>query len=114
MLVFVYGTLKQTHGNHMVIGRFNPTLIGDKVAVQNYSMASLGAFPAAYPDNGGTIMGELYEVGEEALQPLDRLEGYPGFYDRTEVETEHGNALMYFIDQENLRTPLNKVESGWW
>jgi hypothetical protein len=42
------------------------------------------------------IHGELYRVNAAGLNRLDQLEGYPGFYDRTELQLcDRTTALMY-------------------
>lgn len=116
--VFVYGTLKQGHGNHRVISQFDTAeLIEERATLQNYSMASLGTYPAIFPDKGGVVVGEVWSVPTEALGPLDRLEGYPNFYDRTEVEVGEYDPIVYFIDRSTLEGQwggLKMVEGGEW
>jgi len=124
--IFVYGTLKQGHGNHPVIGRFEQTeLVEERAVLRGYSMASLGGFPAIFPEKEGEVIGEVYKVPDEALGPLDRLEGYPSFYDRTQVwvedvqgeEKAHYHAMVYFIDKGKLEGRyggLERVEGGEW
>lgn len=120
--IFVYGTLKQGHGNHHVISQFKESeLLEERATLRNYSMASLGAFPAIFPDKGGRVLGEVYSVPDEALRPLDRLEGYPDFYDREEVEVEGFvdgyDCLTYFIPREKLEKRwggVKMVEGGEW
>ena len=62
--------------------------------------------------------GMHYEVDDDTMKRLDRLEGYSGksetnFYDRTTVSTPHGDAYMYTL--ENYRyADSDMVESGNW
>jgi len=63
--------------------------------------------------NGGDtqITVEVYEIDEQTLQSLDWLEGYPNYYDRQIINTEFGEAWIYFIDN---RLVGNYIESGDW
>lgn len=107
--VAVYGSLREGMGNHRLLigsdllGHFN---------VEGFEMYSYGAFPFI-KHGDGTIIVEVYEVDEETFKRLDRLEGYPSFYDRELIEVggQH-QAWIYFIEQDasdNLR-----VENGDW
>jgi gamma-glutamylcyclotransferase (GGCT)/AIG2-like uncharacterized protein YtfP len=115
--VFVYGTLKQGRGNHRILE--TSKLINSAETVKEFTMYSLGMFPAVVPDNKlpTKIKGEVYEVTDpEVARRLDRLEGYPSFYDRQEVSVldEDGNehtAWMYFIHRSS---GWSVVESGEW
>lgn len=85
-LLAVYGTLKAGYGNHRLINTWK--LFGKAVSVDDnfYMTPTQGAFPIVYtlPHNGSRVSVELYEVpSEEALGPVDRLEGHPDWYLRT-------------------------------
>ena len=114
MKVFVYGTLKRGYGNHRVISPF-VTTEPQQQTLRGFKMIDLGAFPAIIPDEGnrGVIHGEVYDVPDEALGPLDTLEGYPILYNRTTVNTEEGeNVLVYFMEQDRMGSRV--VEDGIW
>lgn len=112
--VFVYGTLKKEFYNHNVIKRSNGRFIGDAITDPIFTMVSLGAFPAVIPNGDTTIKGELYET--DSLEFLDRLEGYPSFYNRKVVSVKVGDkdylATMYYID--TIQEHSGIVESGEW
>lgn len=99
MKVFVYGTLKKGYRNHYLLK--NSQFIGDS-KVDNFTLHSFGGFPVAVPASEQYITGEVYEVDDDTMTNLDWLEGYPSFYDRQIVETEHGNAWMYFQETVDL------------
>ena len=50
---------------------------------------------------GHDAPGVLWRLTDECLQALDRLEGYPVFYDRKYAQVRHGdvivNALVYYM-----------------
>lgn len=102
--VFVYGTLKQAHGNHRLIKANEIHFASDAVTVEEFHLYVDGLpFVVEKEEEGGKrIEGELYVLEHsEQLAALDRLEGHPNFYERRviEVETESGaivDAWLYF------------------
>tara|TARA_B100001063_G_scaffold227047_2_gene237152 strand:- start:2805 stop:3224 length:420 start_codon:yes stop_codon:yes gene_type:complete len=110
VLVAVYGSLRQGLGNHRVIGFANGELVDSGKTVNNYNMYSLGAFPSVsleHSGHGTPLVVEVYRTDEEGLTgPLDGLEGYPTFYNRTKVDVvlddsgEVVSAWIYHIDEE--------------
>ena len=60
------------------------------------------------PKEGKYVEGALYEVYEEAIQELDRCEGYPKHYDRKiiKVHTTNGDeidALVYIAQPDKVK-----------
>ncbi len=81
-IVAVYGTLKTGYGNHYYLNDSEVRYLGEAVSESRFALGHYG-FPAVSPDErGGNILVELYAVPERVLRNLDRLEGYPQFYDR--------------------------------
>ena len=98
MKVFVYGSLKR--GNNVRGMQFfeGAIRVGQAQTTAGiYSMLDLGSFPGVILDGKHDINGEVYVIDELILSQLDAIEGYPDFYDRTEVETTECKALMYFL-----------------
>lgn len=91
--VFVYGTLKRGHGNHLLLcaSRF----LGKCHTPPAYSLHDLGFFPGLVRDGHMPIPGEVFEVDHDTLAALDVLEGYPRFYDRELIDTPYGAAWVY-------------------
>jgi len=104
--VAVYGTLKKGHPNQRVMERAKGKYLG-RCRLDNWDMVNLGPFPAITPGNRSV---EVEVYGVEDIEPLDILEGYPHFYDRTEVKTEFGSAWVYF--QDNITGEV--IEDGVW
>jgi gamma-glutamylcyclotransferase (GGCT)/AIG2-like uncharacterized protein YtfP len=92
--VLVYGTLKSGQGNFRVMQEAQGVSLGSAWTLQpDFFLIDLGVYPAAVPaksDQGTVVQGELFELDEENLPILDRLEGFPHNYDRKEIPVEYG------------------------
>ena len=122
--VFVYGSLLSGMGNHDILA--NSKLLGATNSPRRFLMVDLGYFPGVIEDDfmGDSVIGEVYEVDDVTLNRLNRLEGYNeilpsgGMYDRKEIDTEFGKALIYiynyghstrrFIEKGDWRNHYNK------
>lgn len=111
-LIFVYGTLRKGYWNHKFIE--NSTFLGKGYTVSDKFVMRAVSYPfvsdAVGNDirNSTKIFGELYAVTDAVFKDLDRLEGYPRFYDRRQVEVEiRGNgtevAWMYINNKPSGR-----------
>jgi len=79
--VAVYGSLLSGLRNHRVLK--DSLLIGYGWTVEKFRLIDLGAYPGAVPcQDGSPLRVEVYQVCPEVRKDLDRLEGYPHFYDR--------------------------------
>lgn len=96
--VFVYGTL-QSGNSARGLDKFpGATKINDAITVSaNYSLFDLGAFPGVLLEGHNRIKGEVWSVTDEVFDALDRIEGYPDFYSRQQVDTTSGKAWMYYL-----------------
>ena len=104
--VFVYGTLKRGHGNHILLK--DSKCLGAGITENKYVMYSSG-IPFVSKQFGLTrISGELYEVDELTLNSLDMLEGHPTWYKREIVSVSYicnkgkmhkEKAWLYFNEQ---------------
>ncbi len=116
--VFVYGTLKEGHGNHEYLLAGNPEVkkLGRCYISGDYRMYSNGAFPmvtrGSDPARVTHIVGEVYEVGEDTLDALDALEGHPDWYCREKVETPWKKAWVYLMPEDGRYPSDALVESG--
>jgi len=108
--VAVYGTLKQGYGNHRLL--VNSKLLGTDITEPKWTMLDLGAFPALVHGHNTAVI-EVYEVTLPVFESLDRLEGYPSFYNRKEIDTKYGKAWVYYmLERDNYMQTV--VESGEW
>ena len=97
--VFVYGTLKEGYSNSTLLQ--SSRLDRQAMTVNRYRMKCNGYYPSVLrdPENSGRILGEVYEVTDETLKQLDRLEG-----------TSSG---LYYRDQVQVKDCSNEVTTAW-
>jgi len=121
-LVFFYGTLMTPFNR---TGRLNidQHLVYKGRGSIAAALFDLGIYPAAVPDEGSRVVGEVYEMTQPAvaLRALDELEGYrPGEPEtslytrrRTPVTMDNGTAVdawVYFYNAPLGRA--ERIESG--
>lgn len=99
--VFVYGTLKQGHGNHRLLEGSMYLGVAESVTegvlydwgcpAFTHSQLAISEAPIA------SVRGELYKVTPDILLILDRLEGHPDFYYRVQIPIKNkSHAWCYF------------------
>lgn len=107
--LFVYGSLKQGFGNHDFL-EGSRCLGTYDTSDANYRMISMGSYPGVVELDGQDehcyILGELYEVDDDTLARVDRLEGNGSFYTRKIVELSETDdtieAWMYLLPKQFL------------
>jgi len=99
--VFVYGSLK-SGGSVRGLNQFEgATIVGKaKTLYPDYNMIDLGSFPGVTKNGEKHIQGEVWQVDEEVMGELDKIEGYPNFYNREVTQTSQGKAWMYYLEKE--------------
>ena len=115
-LVAVYGSLRSGMGNHQYY-LSDSEYKGTFSTEPEYTLHSLQWYPGLKLNGNTSVVMEVYEVDEETLKNLNRLEGYyPGekstFYDRIEINTPWGKAFTYIYVNELSKYSI--VESGDW
>jgi gamma-glutamylcyclotransferase (GGCT)/AIG2-like uncharacterized protein YtfP len=102
-LVFVYGTLMQKSGGIRSLDKIGDSAeyVCDTVtSSEQFEMLNLGHFPGVVDSaSGHRVAGELWRVTSRVFRDLDIIEGYPDFYTRKMVPTDHGIAWMYYLPQ---------------
>lgn len=113
-LVAVYGSLRQGMGNHGLLVGVDAAWVGTQ-RVAGFDMVSLGGYPAVCVGEG-TILIEVYDITmrhDLAMARLDRLEGYPTFYNRMLIPTAHGDAWIYFMGPEAIKGRREVPDGDW-
>ena len=106
--MFVYGTLKNGHGNGGAYFEGNPGVrfLGRCYIEGDVGIADLGFFPCVVHTTDGIsrrVCGEVYVVDEATLDSMDMLEGHPDWYIREQVETPWKKGMVLF----------HATEAGW-
>jgi len=112
--VFVYGTLRQGMGNHHLLQ--NSKYLGQYRERIDFEMVDLGAFPGLVPYSGlfkSPITLEAYEVDDKTMEDLDRLEGYPSFYNRQVIRVKDIEGYIYYLNDKD-RYNYKRVSNGDW
>src|SRR5210317_743735 len=126
--IFVYGTLKEGHGNHRLLKNANAKFVGYDSVRGPFTMVNMGGFPGIYmhtakdDDPEVTVMrGELWAVEPEGLAAIDMLEGHPNFYRRIKWWTDNEwRAWVYCLSErwcEGARSFLHadrELSEGIW
>ena len=81
--IFTYGTLLSGELNHRVLR--GSRCLGPARTPPRFKLLDLGAYPGMLADGDTSVAGELYEVNDDVLAALDRLEGHPRYYLRTPI-----------------------------
>ncbi len=71
--VFVYGTLRKGDCRFVILEGCE--CLHEEAFVDGFEMLNFGSFPGIVP-GAGRIVGEIYEIDDELLAQLDRIEGY--------------------------------------
>jgi len=105
-MVFVYGTLRQGCANHHLLK--DAYCYGVGSTLSKFAMYLVSGFPyVTSSESRYQIVGELYAVDKITLAELDKMEGHPIHYERSEtvveVNGEQYSAWMYF------RNPQGKL-----
>jgi gamma-glutamylcyclotransferase (GGCT)/AIG2-like uncharacterized protein YtfP/predicted acetyltransferase len=118
--VFVFGTLKRGFPNHDVLGS-EPCFVSEASTVASYPLYVTGRWYSPVvvdePGSGYPISGELYDVDDETLARLDRLEsvGEPGGYRRLTISVKRGaqreHASIYVKDRADIEV-IHSEERG--
>lgn len=82
-LCFAYGSLMRGMGNHRALACARFIRAAETAAA--FTLHDLGAYPGMIGGGAARVNGELYDVDDETLAALDRLERHPRFYGRQEI-----------------------------
>jgi gamma-glutamylcyclotransferase (GGCT)/AIG2-like uncharacterized protein YtfP len=109
--VFVYGTLKRGYSNHYLLE--TARYLGNAITKQPHLLGDAG-FPVCMPTDAPTyVFGEVYEVDDDTLTRLDRLESEGRMYHRRPIDlVGFDNVQAYFGDDSFWQRHL-RVGNKW-
>lgn len=110
--IFVYGSLRRG-------GALNNVLQGSEFLFScrtkpEYSLFSLGKFPALIHLGNTAVLGEVYEISDNVLQLLDSIEGHPYVYLRTPIYLENNLEIEGYLFSSWIPSYINLIKSGDW
>ena len=121
--IATYGSLRRNMENFGVNARGNGQFIGKGLTTDNYDLFQYGRgyFPSVslkHSESKAQVVVDVFEAPDDRTGlkgSYDMLEGYPSFYNRTQIDITMDNgdtlsAWIYHIDEEQP----NRVESGDW
>lgn len=110
--VFVYGSLLSGEPNHRALAR--AVLVGTATTAPSFELYDLGAFPGLVSGGHQAIEGEVYLVDATGVARLDRLEGHPTFYRRTEITLADGTSAETYLLRRAQVVGRPAVATGSW
>jgi len=91
------------------------TLRGWQLVFNKKAMDGTSGYANIVPDPAGEVQGVVYRVSEGDIDALDRYEGYPNHYDRTELQLLAGmneiSAVVYIAVPEMIRDGLKPMKN---
>jgi gamma-glutamylaminecyclotransferase len=118
--VFVYGSLKKGHCNHILLHEAEAEFLGYDSISGIFDLIDFGMYPAVMDGDSdfepGTIKGEVWAGDEDMLKGLDWLEGHPNFYQRRKLWTDINKlrVWVYFLDDRWLEEGDDIINEGIW
>jgi gamma-glutamylcyclotransferase (GGCT)/AIG2-like uncharacterized protein YtfP len=110
--IFTYGSLMSGFGNHRLLARAR--LVGAARTLPRFTLVSLGAFPAMLEGGATAVVGELYDVDDDTLAALDRLEGHPSLYTRTPIALAGRRRAEAYVLPAARAKGYPVIETGDW
>lgn len=113
--IFVYGTLLSGFGNNILLEGQN--FLGPATTKPEFTFIDIGGFPGLMEGGKTAIKGEVYDVDDDCLVSLDRLEGCDpsnpnrGMYGQLQITLKDGREVITY--RYNSRDRIYKeIESG--
>ena len=110
--VFVYGTLLWKEPNHRLLA--SSRLVRQAKTTPEFELLDLGSFPGMVSGGSTSVEGEVYEVDQETLRKLDRLEGHPRFYKRQKIRLDDGKVVEAYLLSGEQAGNRHRIPSGAW
>jgi len=112
-----YGTLRLDQPNyHRLLNDKTAKFLGTKI-VDGYAMFNLGYYPTIIPEEGKSIVVELFELSDDyAIKFIKSMELGAG-YKETTITHNGDEYTLYVCGDQEAKTVLrrnNRIESGDW
>jgi gamma-glutamylaminecyclotransferase len=114
-LVAVYGTLRKGASRSQALSPSDH--VGTTRIKGRLHHVTKATFPTIVLDmeHSPGVVVDVYEVDLLTMLALDQIEGCPDMYSRTKVDTEFGQAWVYYLDPTTYARVIGEqVPSGDW
>ena len=108
--MFVYVTLMkgELHHTTMAHARF----VRSAETAPGYDLVQIDYYPAMIAGGPHRVPGELYEVDDQTLARLDRLEEVPDYYERKTIELDDGSEAIAYVMPRERAAGGSPIPSG--
>ena len=110
--IFVYGTLMSGCKNNWIMKQIGGKFIRFAATRNEFTLLDLGAFPGIVERGENEVQGELWEISDDNLFYLDRLEFTPYMYKRVEITLDDDDKVETYVYVYD--TDGEEIESGDW
>ena len=112
--IFVYGTLMS---GQRASGYLDGCALLGRYCLSDCAMYNLGAYPGIVPQEGESVVGEVYRVPAERLPELDAYEGEGSLYHRRTVTVKRRRAkaidVQAYIYAHTEDLPAESMREPW-
>lgn len=109
-LVFVYGTLMKGELHHTTIA--HARYVRAAATRPAYDLVQIDYYPALIAGGTHRVPGELYEVDDQTLARLDRLEEVPDYYERLVITLDDGTEAQAYVMPRERAAHGKRIHSG--
>ncbi len=113
--IAVYGSLRVGMYNHGLLADGHAEHCGSEIIKVPYKMIPYSSFPALIPDTKeNDIKFDIFNVDEDTYYRVERLEGYPHFYDKATATDSEGMEVEFYIipDEQNILSERYKDQEN--
>ena len=109
--MFVYGTLMkgELHHTTMAHARF----VRAAETAPEYDLVQIDYYPAMIAGGSHRVLGELYEIDDQTLARLDRLEEVPDYYERKTITLGDGTEAIAYVMPRERAVSGSPIPSGY-
>ncbi len=109
--VFVYGTLMRGQPSHHLLG--DAQFLGRGQTARGYDLLAIAWYPGLVRGTG-VVRGELYSISKAFVAELDRYEGHPDHFTRTQLELSTGESVTAYVFNAVRGEVYRSIPDGCW
>ena len=109
--LFVYGTLRRNGSHAHLLG--NATWHGECFTKPNMTLLDLGHYPGLVLEGKTAVVGDLVTIAMEQLPAVDKYEGYPEDYNRSQIQLANGRSATTYVYIGSREQCIVVAEGNW-